>query len=264
MSTSSNHHRRVDAILFDLDDTLIDWSRPSLSWEQHIRPKVNNMYERLLAAGYTLPDQEAFFQRFQMQIRDAWENARTAAWVLPSFADVIIGCLSGCEVDVSRIDTNDLMRAFDWQPMPGIAPFEDTVYVLQELRRRDYRLGLITNSLFPMWMRDIELQAYNLLEYLDVRVASGDVGYLKPHPAVYEHALKLMGTTPERAVFVGDRPAHDIAGANEVGMISVLMAPAHLDRPLEGVQPHYTITSLTELLTILEILEKSHEQTRPE
>ena len=264
MLTSPNHHRRIDAVLFDLDDTLLDWSQPTLTWEEHLRPKVNNIYDRLVAAGHTLPDRDTFFQRFQKQVRDTWDGARAAAWALPSFAEVITHCLAGCEVDVTRVDADDLMRAFDWQPVPGIVPFEDAVHVLQELRGNGYRLGLITNSLFPMWMRDIELQAHNLLEYLDVRVASGDVGYLKPHPSVYEHTLKLMGTTPERAVFVGDRPVNDIAGANEVGMISVLIAPPHLDRPLEGVQPHYTITSLTELLAILQILEMGHEQTRPE
>jgi FMN phosphatase YigB (HAD superfamily) len=93
------------------------------------------------------------------------------------------------------------------------------------------------------------------MEYLDARVASGDVGYLKPHPAVYQRILELLETTPERAVFVGDRPSNDIAGANEVGLISVLMDPPHLDRQLEGVEPDYTIGCLNELLPILERLE---------
>jgi putative hydrolase of the HAD superfamily len=264
MSTSPNHHRRIDAVLFDLDDTLLDWSQPTLSWEDQMRPRVNNIYDRLASAGYTLPEREQFFRRFMKQLQDTWEAAKAAAWVLPSLADVIIGCLTGCEIEVAGVDTDDLMRAFDWQPVPGVVPFDDTIHVLQELHRQGYRLGLITNSIFPMWMRDVELQAHNLLEYFDVRVASGDVGYLKPHPFIYEHTLKLMGTTPERAVFVGDRPVNDIAGANKVGMVSVLMTPSHLDRPLDGVQPHYTITSLTELLAILQILEMGHEQNRPE
>lgn len=262
--TSPNHHRRIDAVLFDLDDTLLDWSQPSLKWDEHLRPKVNNMYEKLLAAGYSLPEREAFFQLFQKQVRDTWETAKVSAWALPSFNQVLGRCLAECSLDPAGIDTDELLRVFDWQPVPGIVPFDDTIQVLEEIRRRGYQMGLITNSLFPMWMRDIELQAHNLLDYFDVRIASGDVGYLKPHPSIYEHTLNLLGTAAERAVFVGDRPQHDIAGANEVGMVSVLITPAHLDRPLEGVQPHYTVTSLTELLAILQILESSYEQARPE
>jgi HAD superfamily hydrolase (TIGR01509 family) len=261
---SPNHHRQIDAVLFDLDDTLIDWSQPGISWEDHMRPRVDNIYNWLQAAGHSLPEREAFFQLFQKEIRQTWDAAKANAWALPTFDDVVGRCLSNCNLDPAAIDIHDLLRAFDWRPMPGVVPFEDTIQVLQELHRLHYRLGLITNSLFPMWMRDVELQAYNLREYFDVRIASGDVGYLKPHPAVYQHALNLLGTTPDRVVFVGDRPQNDIAGANEVGMVSVLITPSHLDRPLEGVQPHYTITNLTELLAVLEILEKAHEQTRPQ
>jgi FMN phosphatase YigB (HAD superfamily) len=64
-----------------------------------------------------------------------------------------------------------------------------------------------------------------------------------------------LETAPEQTLFVGDRPANDIAGANEVGMISVLMKPAHLDRPLDGVKPDFTIERLSALLPLLEEME---------
>ena len=105
--------------------------------------------------------------------------------------------------------------------------------------------------MLPMWMRDIELAHYGLLDYFDARITSGDTGYMKPHPAIYWRAMGLLDTTPDRAVFVGDRPENDIVGANEVGMVSVLMSPDHLDIPLNGVEPNYTITRLGQLLPIL-------------
>jgi FMN phosphatase YigB (HAD superfamily) len=94
------------------------------------------------------------------------------------------------------------------------------------------------------------------MPFLDARITSGDVGYLKPHPEIYEHILKMLELKPEQAVFVGDRPQNDIAGANIAGLTSVLISPPHLDRDLEGVVPDYTITTLSELLPLLENLEK--------
>ena len=154
--------------------------------------------------------------------------------------------------------------------MPGVVPYPDTVAVLQALREAGYALGLVTNSYFPMWMRDVELEHYQLLDFFDVRITACDAGHLKPHRAIFTRALEHLDTEPERAVFVGDRPEHDIRGANDAGLISVLLDPPqdlgagrdlrqareYLERDLDGVVPDYTITTLSELLPILVELEK--------
>jgi putative hydrolase of the HAD superfamily len=103
-----------------------------------------------------------------------------------------------------------------------------------------------------MWMRDIELEAYGLLEYFPVRITSGDTGYMKPHPAIFQHALDLLGVPADEAAYVGDRPANDIAGANAVGMFSILMSPPHLERELGDAVPDVTIGSLSELLDLVD------------
>ncbi len=55
------------------------------------------------------------------------------------------------------------------------------------------------------------------------------------------------------AVFVGDRPANNIAGANAAGLISVWINPPHLDYTLDGVVPDHAMTYLSEVLPILGI-----------
>ncbi len=106
-----------------------------------------------------------------------------------------------------------------------------------------------------MWVRDAELHAYQLLPYLDTRISAADIGFLKPHPLIYLAILDKLQVSPERSVFVGDRPLNDIAGAKKVGLISVLMAPPHLDRLEESIVPDFTITCLSQLLPILSYLE---------
>lgn len=158
-------------------------------------------------------------------------------------------------VPADQVDMKALMERYNWGVFPGVVPYEDTHDVLEVLHDQKYKIGLVTNSIFPMWMRDVELEEYDLLRFLDARITSGDVGYLKPHPHIYKLILEMLDVRPDQAVFVGDRPKNDIAGANAVGLISVLLVPSHLERELDGVVPDYTITSLSDLLPLLKELD---------
>jgi putative hydrolase of the HAD superfamily len=57
-----------------------------------------------------------------------------------------------------------------------------------------------------------------IAERLDVALFSSEVGRRKPDPAIFERALEELGVVPERALFVGDTLATDVAGAQAVGM----------------------------------------------
>lgn len=244
----------IEAIVFDLDDTLIDWAQPTITREDFYQPRIAAIHSHITQSGHTLPPVDEFFQIVDEAITAAWTEAKKD-WEIPSFGDVLCLILDNLGLDVNQIDINKILRVFDWQPRPGVVLFPDTIPVLQELHQRGYKIGMVTNSFLPMWMRDTELQTYGLMEYFDVRISAADVGYLKPHPQIYQKLLDLLQTEPERTVFVGDRPGNDIAGANNIGLISVLMSPPHLDRDLKGVEPDYTISSLSELLPILDDLE---------
>ncbi|MCB9419465.1 MAG: HAD family hydrolase [Ardenticatenaceae bacterium] len=245
---------RVTAVLFDFDDTLIDWSHRTQSWEEISLGNIGNIHTYLTQAGHKLPDIGNFHQRYHKILGKSWERANLT-WESVCFATVLEETFTACNLDLNQINLNTIMQVYGWEPMPGVVPYQDTIPVLQNLHQNGYKIGLITNAMLPMWMRDIELRHYQLLDYFDVRLSSGDVGYIKPHPAIYYEALKQIDTRPEQAIFVGDRPAYDIAGANNAGMISVWMDPPHLNETLDGIKADYTITSLTELLPILEDLE---------
>jgi putative hydrolase of the HAD superfamily len=216
------------------------------------------MYHYLATAGHPLPDREAFFQLYRETIVENWRQAKKT-WASVNFAQSLRQLFAALKLDLDRIDMDEALAAYDWQPVPEVVLYEDALSILETLRQREYKIGLITNSMLPMWMRDVELRAYGIIDYFDVRITSGDTGYMKPHPAIYRHALASLDASPERAVFVGDRPENDIAGANEAGLVSVLMDPPHLDRDLDGVKPDYTITRLRDLLPILEDLESGQD-----
>src|SRR5690606_2507368 len=144
--------RRIQAILFDLDDTLIDWSQPAMSWDDYTRPMTDNLHAFLTGAGFNLPHQDDFYQCMRGEVQREWTRAKEA-WSGPSFEAALRRTLHECRIDASQVDLRELMRVYNWQPMPGVELFEDALDVLQGLRQRGYKLGLITNSFLPMWMR---------------------------------------------------------------------------------------------------------------
>jgi len=245
--------KQIKAVIFDLDDTLIDWSNLDVSWDEFHLSRIEKVWEYLTENGHKLPPLPELFQFMKDRIRQIWDEARQE-WVIPSMGQAMHQMLLDLNIPPDQVDMQTLLSHYNWGVYPGVVPFDDTHHVLETLRQQNYKIGLVTNSIFHMWMRDIELEAYDLIDYFDARLTSGDVGYLKPHPQIYHHILEKLDVRPNQAVFVGDRPQNDIAGANDVGLISVLMSPPHLERKLDGVIPDHTISSLSELLPILEQL----------
>jgi putative hydrolase of the HAD superfamily len=244
--------------VFDLDDTLIDWSQMD-DWLSTIsEPHMAHVYEYLAAEGHAMPALDVYYQAYHETIARSWREAKKT-WTGVNFTAVLADCFAACGLDTAVIDMDAVLRVFDWRVIPKVTLYEDTLAVLDALHGRGYKLGLVTNSMMPMWMRDIELREYGILDYFDARITSGDTGYMKPHPAIYERVLGLLEATAETAVFVGDRPANDIAGANAAGLTSVWMNPPHLKQELNGVTPDYEINALQELLPILAEIEKDRD-----
>jgi FMN phosphatase YigB (HAD superfamily) len=224
-----------------------------MEWDIFHLGRVEQLRNYLTGEGHHLPEAKELHAQIRKQLRQIWDDAQQE-WIIPSMAHVMGQFLIDLDVAIDQVDMQALLTAYNWGVFPGVVPFDDTLAVLETLRQRQYKIGLVTNSMFPMWMRDVELEAYKIIDFLDARITSGDVGYLKPHPQIYKHMLEMLDIRPDQAVFVGDRPQNDIAGANAVGLTSVLMAPPHLERELDGVVPDHTIANLSQLLPILESL----------
>ncbi len=67
---------------------------------------------------------------------------------------------------------------------------------------------------------------------------SGLVGYEKPHPAIFEAALRTMDATPEQSLYVGDMYSVDYLGATNAGMQAILfdVSGAHRESGLPRVE----------------------------
>ena len=95
-------------------------------------------------------------------------------------------------------------------------PFDDVGAVIASLRRRNIKLGLITNG--GSAMQRAKIKALGLGSVLEVVAISQELGLEKPDPAIFHHALSVLGCSPRRAWFVGDHPEIDVRGAVNAGL----------------------------------------------
>ncbi|MDJ0757354.1 MAG: HAD family hydrolase [Ardenticatenaceae bacterium] len=246
-------NKNIKAVIFDLDDTLIDWSGARMSFRQFMDPKLVNVHQYLTDLGFEVEDPPELANRVHDHTRFVWQRAlETGSGA--SLVNALKMTLDDYDIPVEAVDMDEMLRAYQWGKFPGVEPFDDMHRVLDTLKDQGYKIGLVTNAYQPMWMRDVELEEYDMIDYFDARITSGDTGFIKPHPAIYWRMLGLLDLMPDEAIFVGDRPDQDIKGAHSVNMRGVLMSPPHLNRELNGVRPDHTVSSLSELLPILDDL----------
>jgi hypothetical protein len=89
--------------------------------------------------------------------------------------------------------------------------------------RGKVRLALISDTAFSGGdtLRRF-LYSEGILEAFEVLTFSDHVGWAKPHAAVFQHTLAVVGVSAERAIHVGDREWSDVVGAKGVGMKAIL------------------------------------------
>jgi len=146
------------------------------------------------------------------------------------------------------------MGAHLWETTLTKLPHLDEV--LTELKRKGFKLGIITNTVTSreehvrMALRKIDIE-----KYFDIIITSVDVGHEKPDERIFLTALRKLRIKPKDAVMVGNRISADIVGGNRMGMKTILFRwnkryPERITSPEE--QPTRTIRSLQELPFVLE------------
>ena len=102
--------------------------------------------------------------------------------------------------------------------------YDDTLPALRALResRPDLKLGIVSNTVVQPEIIDMHLGRCGLLDLVDFRVLSSEVGWRKPHPAIYSAALVRAGARAQETLLVGDRILEDVAGPKRLGMMAAL------------------------------------------
>jgi len=98
--------------------------------------------------------------------------------------------------------------------------YEDTVPALERLGRSGVQSVIVSNHI---WRLPEIIRALGVSARFEGVITSARIGVRKPHPRIFEAAMRLAGTGPDETIYVGDSYKHDILGARGVGMDAVLI-----------------------------------------
>jgi HAD superfamily hydrolase (TIGR01509 family) len=236
---------RVEAVLFDLFDTLLLLEKGAAYYE----PSLRRLHEFLVKNNVSVSFED--FRRVYFEVRDRIYGEIEKSLEEPHFNVRVSRVLQrlGYNLDVSNPIVVGGTSVFADEFMRYVRLDEDALDVLLKLRGK-YKLGLISNFAIPECLWRL-LDKFGLRKFFDVILVSAEINKRKPSPEIFERALKDLGVDASKAVFVGDMPGLDVKGAKNVGIRAILIER----RPIEGsvdVKPDTVIRSLRELLAILE------------
>ena len=200
----------LDAVLFDWGHTLMDWA-----WDDELL--AAGVAAGLAAVGADDDAVETVARRYRAEAKltdwEAPEEVEYESLVRTMLAE------SGVDVDDEALRRYLIAEHGAWAPARRLASM--SAALLDSLRARGLKTGLVSNSMDPPWILLRDLEEQELLERLDGVVFSSEVGVRKPRPEIFERALAKLGVPAERALFVGDRLDADVRGARDVGMLTV-------------------------------------------
>ena len=197
------------AVLFDVDFTLI-YPGPTFQGEG---------YERFSAKHGIAVDRETFdaaVSRASFLLDEVREHTYDPQLFI-RYTRRIIEEMGGSGPGLDAC-ASEIYR--EWASCEHFALYDDVEPALRSLAASGIRLGLVSNS-----HRSLEAfeQHFELHDLVAVSVSSSEHGYMKPHPSIFQAALRGLGVTAPDTVMVGDSPRQDIEGARAVGMRAVLL-----------------------------------------
>jgi HAD superfamily hydrolase (TIGR01549 family) len=200
----------IDAILFDLDGTLIETDDNA----------VESLAQRLQRFRWFLPS------------RDPGRAARHLLMAGEGPATRVLALLDRVGLDDNALDLADRLRR-----MRGLhdhlhfRPVDGTLEMLHDLSRR-YYLGIVTTRSHRE--ADAFLRQQDLNDLIQVVTGRDDTWRIKPHPSPVLHTAEQLGVAVERCLFVGDSTvdieAAQAAGAQSVGVLCGFGSREELER----------------------------------
>ena len=133
----------------------------------------------------------------------------------------------------------------------SLSLFADTVETLEAVRRLQppRTIGMITNG--PAEVQRAKIDLLDIERHVDFLLISEEFGAWKPDPSIFEEALRLGNADPSGAIFIGDSPEHDIAGAQAAGIRSVWINPTGRAWTDGVALPDYVARDLGEVRVLL-------------
>jgi putative hydrolase of the HAD superfamily len=224
----------VKAVIFDLDNTLMDFMKMK-------REAVEAAAEAMVDAGLPIPQKKAISEIDRLYDRFGIEYQK----IFDEFLMAVMGKVDPKILAAGVVAYRQIKEGY-------VKPYPHVATTLAELVRRGYRIGMISDApAFQAWTR---LAGLGLHKVFDFVISFDDSGHKKPSRLPFEAAMKRLMLPPSQIMMVGDNPRRDIVGAKRLGMVTVLaeygclMLPDPTD---EYQKADFVIGDIRDLLKIL-------------
>lgn len=209
---------KIDTVLFDLDGTLIDTNELIISsflhTMEHYYPGQYQRADVLPFLGPSLQD------TFEPMNPEGYEEMITT-------------------YRTYNLANHDLL----------VKEFEGVYETVRTLKENGFHLGIVTTKRSDVVAMGLKLTGLD--EFFEVIVALDHVKNPKPDPEPLLKALELLGSSPERAVMVGDNH-HDILGGKNAGTKTIGVSWSIKGREhLEQYKPDFILDKMADILPIL-------------
>lgn len=191
----------IKAVLFDFDDTLGD--REEYSHRTYVE-RINEV----------MPDADPWLK----------ETAVQMALIADQHGDVPKEYVRERLLKLLDVDLGEDFDAY-WprHQCEHVVLYDDAVSTIDELKRRGYLVGILTNG--DSYGQHRKIDNSGLRDKMDVITVSGDTDTRKPDPEIFVMTAEKLGLKPEECAFVGDMFRNDVYGAHLAGMLPVWIWP---------------------------------------
>jgi putative hydrolase of the HAD superfamily len=198
----------IRAVVFDLDDTLINWREA----EQGAIADI----ARLHLASY---GEERVRQDYQDVMHENFVSFRATGrwWTISDRLDLLRRRLD------APVATEALVADFRVHVHRRLQLFPGALEAVAACRDRGRGVAMLTNG--PANVQRPKVELLGLAAHFDYVGITGEFGHWKPSAEAFHHVLGKLGCPPAEAAMVGDSLDFDIRPAKRLGMRTVWVAP---------------------------------------
>lgn len=210
----------IKAVTFDFWNTIANWVN-TYEWckdqidECLTRNGITDISDTRLRGAVT---------RAWQVWNDVWVNEHRT-FGSDEWLDCVLASLA---VSLPEEEVKALATRLSWADVESHPPLMDGLAEVLPRLAEKYQLAVISDSgISPGEKLRMVLERHDILHYFSHTTFSDEIGVSKPHPKAFLYTLETLGVAPEEAVHIGDAARTDIAGANRVGMRSILYLGAY-------------------------------------
>ena len=191
----------ISAIIFDLDNTLLDFVKMK---QFAVKAAITAMIE----AGLNVDEEKAYQDIFDLYVEKGWENQQ----VFDDYLNQTVGKVSNKILAAGIVSYRRAREA-------TLLVYPNVNKTLIELIKMGIQLSVVSDAPSrEAWMR---LYYLNLHHVFDPVLTFDDTGVRKPSPKPFKMALKIMKSTPDEVLMIGDWPERDVVGAKQIGIKTI-------------------------------------------